>query len=137
MKLLSSYGRTRDEVLKKVGLTMLSYPSTASSISMSNVSGLPSNFVDEFMAALFKKYDESQQLIQNVLISIDEKIQSLEKGKRVDNSYSIETLNANSSAALTYTSQPLYGMSLNHFAGSHRCHVRPYQAWPNRSNRFK
>jgi len=49
---------------------------------MSNVSDLPSDFVVELMAALPKKYDESQQFTRNLLISIDEKIQSLEKGER-------------------------------------------------------
>jgi hypothetical protein len=67
------------------------------------------------MVAFVKKYDKSQQFTQNLLISIDEKIQSLEKGKRVDNGHSTETLNASSS--VMSTSQLLYGMPSNYFAG--------------------
>jgi len=55
---------------------------TSSTSMMSNVSDLPFDFVVELMAALPKKYDESQQFTRNLLISIDEKIQSLEKGER-------------------------------------------------------
>jgi len=83
---------------------------------MSNVSDLPSDFV-KLMDALAKKYDESQQFIQNSLIGIGEKIQSLEKGEWVDKSYSTKTLNPSSSAAPTSTSQSLYSMPSNYFAG--------------------
>ena len=109
---------------------------------MSNVSDLPSDLVHKFMVAFVKKYDKSQQFTQNLLISIDEKIQSLEKGKRVDNSHSTETLNASSSAAST--SQLLYGMPSNHFAGqSSPPHsalasmaepVKPVRWWPARQH---
>ena len=69
------------------------------------------------MVAFVKKYDKSQQFTQNLLIGIDEKIQSLEKGKRVDNSYSTKTLNASSLATPISTSQSLYGMPSSYFAG--------------------
>ena len=51
------------------------------------------------------------------IIGIGEKIQSLEKGEWVDKSYSTRTLNPSSSAAPTSTSQSLYSMPSNYFAG--------------------
>ena len=90
--------------------------STTSSTSMSNVSDLPSDFVGKLLA-LVKKYEESQQFTCNMLIGIGEKIQSLEKGKGVDNCYSTETLNLDSSASPTSTSQSLYSMPSNYFTG--------------------
>ena len=90
--------------------------STTSSTSMSNVSDLPSDFVGKLLA-LVKKYEESQQFTCNMLIGIGEKIQSLEKGEGVDNSYSTQTLNLSSSATPTSISQSLYSVLSNYFAG--------------------
>ena len=90
--------------------------STTSSTSMSNVSDLPSDIVGK-LVALVKKYDESQQFTCNLLIGIRERIQSLEKGEGVHNSYSTETLNLGSSASPTSTSQSLYSVPSNYFAG--------------------
>ena len=65
MKLLSSYWRTRNKVIKKAEFTMPSFPSTTSSTSMSNVSDLPSDFVGKLMAALriklLNKYSKAVQ----------------------------------------------------------------------------
>ena len=81
MKLLSSYWRTRNKVIKKAEFTMPSFPSTTSSTSMSNVSDLPSDFVGKLMATLVKKYDKSQQFTQNLLIGIDEKFYRWKRAK--------------------------------------------------------
>ena len=108
-KLISCYERNPQGVIEREKSVMPVLSSTTSSTSMSNVSDLPSDFV-KLMDALAKKYDESQQFIQNSLIGIGEKIQSLEKGEWVDKSYSTKTLNPSSSAAPTSTSQSLYSM---------------------------
>ena len=52
-----------------------------------------------------------------MLIGIGKKIQSLEKGEGVDNSYSTQNLNLSSSATPTSISQSLYSVPANYFAG--------------------
>ena len=79
---------------------------------MSNVSHLPSDIVGK-LVALVKKYDESQQFTCNLLIGIRERIQSLEKGEGVDNSYSTQTLNLSSWATPTSIPQSLYSVMSN------------------------
>jgi len=82
---------------------MLTFPSPTSSTSTtSNVSTSPPDFINQFVYALGKKFDESQHLTHNLLIGIDERIQSLDMGERVvDHTYSTETLNVRSSAMPT------------------------------------
>jgi len=68
-KLISCYERTPQGVIKREEFIMPALSSKTSSTStMSNVSDLPSDFVVELMAALPKKYDESQQFTRNLLI---------------------------------------------------------------------
>jgi hypothetical protein len=104
-------------VIEKEKFVMPSFPSTTSSTSTtSNVSLTLSDILGQFVNALGKRLDESQQSTHNLLLGIDERLQSLDKGKRVvDHTYSTQTLNANPSA--TSASAPLYGMPLNYFAG--------------------
>ena len=110
------YGKTQQGVVEKEKFVMPTLSSTTSSTSTtSNVSPTLPDILGQFVDALGKHLDESQQLVHNLLLRIDERLQTLDKGKRaVDHTYSSQTLNANSSTAST--SAPLYGMPLNYFA---------------------
>jgi len=89
---------------------MSTFPSTS---SMSNVSPSPHDFIEQFVSALGKKFDESQKATQELLFNINEQVHSLDKGKGIDHRYYTKDLNSSSSAAPTSTQQPLYGMPPN------------------------
>jgi len=96
----------------------LSNSSTATSTSKtSNVSIDPINFINHFVDALGKRFDESQKSTRDLAIRINNQLQALSKGKNVDYSYSTSTLNPSSAATPTSISWSLYSMPPNYFAG--------------------
>jgi len=122
MRLLSCFKRTRQGVVLKEEFIMPMFPlsnsSTARSTSKTrNVSIDPINFINHFVDALGKRFDESQKSTRDLAIRINNQLQALSKGKNVDYSYSTSTLNPSSAATPTSISLSLHSMPPNYFAG--------------------
>ena len=68
-KLISRYGKTRQGVVEKEIFIMPTFPPTS---SISNVSTSPYAFIEHFVSALGKKFYESQETTQELLLGINE-----------------------------------------------------------------
>jgi hypothetical protein len=111
--LLSCYGRTRNEVVKKAEFSMPSFQSTSST---SNVSVLPQSMFDLFLSESGKKLEDSQKVTQDMLFNLSDRMDKIDKGKAVDHTYSTEDLTLETSAAPASTTGVVYCMPPNYSA---------------------
>jgi len=107
--LLSCYGRTRNEVVKKAEFSMPSFQSTSST---SNVSALPQSMFDLFLSEFGKKLEDSQKVTQDMLFNLSDRMDKIDKGKAVDHTYSTSNLTPNPSVATASTTEVEYSISL-------------------------
>ena len=112
--LLSCYGRTRNEVVKKAEFSMPSFQSTSST---SNVSVLPQSMFDLFLSKFGKKLEDSQKVTQDMLFNLSDRMDRIDKGKSVDTTYSTKDLTPNVLVAPASTTEIEYSMPQNYFAG--------------------
>ena len=77
-------------VVKKAEFVMLLFQSTPST---SNVSSSSRNIFDLLLSELGKKFDESQKFMQDMLLSRNDRVDKLDKGKGVNHTYSAKDLN--------------------------------------------
>ena len=82
--LLSCYGKTRNEVVKKTEFTV---PPLETSSSSANVSFIPKDAFDLFLMEVGKKLESSRRVTQNILFDLSERMDKIDKGKSVDTSY--------------------------------------------------
>ena len=87
--LLSCYGRTKNEVVKKAKFSILSFQSTSST---TNVSTLPQTMFDLFMLKFGKKLEDSQKVTQDMLFNFSDSMDKIDKGKSVNHAYSTKGL---------------------------------------------
>ena len=129
-RLLACYERTRQGVIKKEEFIMPTFPSTATS----EVSTMSPDLVEQFMSIIGDRIVDSCDRTNDLLRNLVDQVRGLGEGEVLDHSYSTETLNPSSSAASAFTSQPLYSMPLNYFAGQS---PSPHSALPNMAELVK
>ena len=108
--LLSCYGRTRNEVVKKAEFSIPSFQSTSST---ANVSTLPQTMFDLFMTEFGKKLEDSQKVAQNILFNLSDSMDKNDKGKSVNQAYPAEDLTPDTSVAPASATKVEYGMPPN------------------------
>ena len=69
------------------------------------------------MSELGKKIEDSQKFTQETLLTLSNWVDKLDKGKGVSHAYSTKDLNPNPSVAPASTTDVVYGMTPNYFAG--------------------
>ena len=111
-------------MIKKEEFIKPTFPSTATS----EVSTLSPDLVEQFMSIIGDRIVDSCDRTNDLLRNLVDRVRGLGEEEVLDHSYSIETLNPNSSAASAFISQPLNSMPPNYFAGQS---PPPRSALPN------
>ena len=118
-------------VVKKAEFVMLLFQSTPST---GNVSSSSQNIFDLLLSELGKKFDESQKFMQDMLLSRNDRVDKLDKGKGVNHTYSGKDLNPSPSILHPQLTEYMVCQQIISL-GSHHRQAQFGHPEPNQSNR--